>query len=194
MSMGTATYNELDHSGYMWICHTCGVPNYSNVSLSNSNPVELSNSFNSLSSMDSGDFFPVHFSSPKHKNKTPEKTNKHRGPLRTLVINCQSLRSKREALATCIDTHQPHVVIGTESWLDGTILSSEVFPANFTAFRKDRETGNGGGGVFIALRNDLLGTHQVEMNANNEAIWINIEITGWKNMLVGAFYQQPNER
>ena len=198
MTMTTPSYAELDHSGYMWICHTCGIPNYSNISLSSSDPVELSNSFSTLlgnSSLDSDDFSPEHFSSPKNtKHKTSKNTDKIKGDLRTLVINFQGLRSKKTALKVCIDTHKPHVIIGTESWLDGDVLTSEIFPPNFNVFRKDRITTTSGGGVFVALRNDLLGTHQVEMNAKNESIWVNIEIAGWKNMLIGAFYQRPNEK
>ena len=38
----------------------------------------------------------------------------------------------------------------------------KFFPPDFiTAFRKDRDTNDGRGGVFVAIRSDIVGTHQV---------------------------------
>ena len=170
--MNIHSYEELNHTGVLWICYAYGLPNYSLGHLFTDNSIELSNSFHSLASLNDENEqlgTPKAASSPltKHKGKTTHKTNKVRPrSLRLLVINCQSIKAKRESLATCIDTHQPHIVIGTESWLDNTIFNSEIFPANFTAFRKDRDSNKGGGGVFIALRNDLIGTHQIKFDTD----------------------------
>jgi len=53
MSMSTANYNVLaEHNSLEWICCQCGMPNFSS-SLFNNSDFELSNSFESLSSIHS---------------------------------------------------------------------------------------------------------------------------------------------
>jgi len=66
------------------------------------------------------------------------------GKIRTLTVNCRSLMSdkKRIDLHNLIETHKPNIIIGTESHLDSTIASSEIFPDNFqNPYRKDRKLG-----------------------------------------------------
>lgn len=53
-------------------------------------------------------------------------------------------------LAGLISSICADVVIGTESWLDATIMDNEVFPRSFNVYRHDRMTH--GGGVFILVR------------------------------------------
>ena len=57
-------------------------------------------------------------------------------PMRILVVNCQSIKStgKKALLQNLIDSTQADIIIGTESWLDGSIKSSEVFSSNFKAY------------------------------------------------------------
>ena len=49
--------------------------------------------------------------------------------------------------------YNPDVIIGTESWLTVEIGNTEIFRADFTTFRRDRNTR--GGGVFICVKNDI---------------------------------------
>ena len=39
--------------------------------------------------------------------------------------------------------------MGTESWLDESVLDSEVFPGGFSVYRKDRHAHDGG--VFLLI-------------------------------------------
>ena len=70
-----------------------------------------------------------------------------------IVINCQSLLSKKDLFFYFVSNHNPDFVVGSESWLTHSILNSEVFPSNFTVFRKDQDGGHGG--VFIACRSSI---------------------------------------
>jgi len=45
------------------------------------------------------------------------------------------------------------ILVGTESHLDETVLSSEILPSNFCTYRKDRNCY--GGGVFISVQNTI---------------------------------------
>jgi hypothetical protein len=50
----------------------------------------------------------------------------------------------------CMLTHKPNIILGTESHLENTIASNEVFPDQFkNPYRKDRKLGEGG--VFLAV-------------------------------------------
>jgi len=51
-----------------------------------------------------------------------------------IVINCRGLQSKKESFAELIHSHDPHFIAGTESWLNPTITSAEIFPSNYQIF------------------------------------------------------------
>ena len=67
-----------------------------------------------------------------------------------------------------VNSTKPHIILGTESWLDSSFSSSEVYADNFTVFRKDRyEVVNRNvfvpmadnsthGGVFVGVRSDIM--------------------------------------
>ena len=57
--------------------------------------------------------------------------------LKTIVINCQSLKSKQAILGCFVDTHNPDIIFGTESWLSPSISSSEVYTHGFCIYRQD---------------------------------------------------------
>ena len=60
----------------------------------------------------------------------------------------------------CIENYSPDIIIGTETHLDSFVSSSELFPSNYSIIRKDRDFDNPKGGVLIAIKNDLIGTHR----------------------------------
>ena len=75
--------------------------------------------------------------------------------LRTLIINFQSIKNKRTELPVLMETVQPDVIIGTETWLTKDIGNGEIFPAElgFDVIRRDRE-GDAHGGVLIASKSE----------------------------------------
>jgi hypothetical protein len=44
-----------------------------------------------------------------------------------LQVNCRSIRNKFLDFWTLVDTHNPDVIIGTESWLREEVSNAEVF-------------------------------------------------------------------
>ena len=63
-------------------------------------------------------------------------------------MNCRSAKNKIADIASVIDQHKPHIIFGTESWLNSNIESNEIFPNGYKIFRKDRPDDYHGGGVF----------------------------------------------
>jgi hypothetical protein len=108
-----------------------------------------------------------------------------------LKVNCRSVYSKAIELWNLVDTYNPNVVIGTESWPKEDISSAEVFRADFTTFRKDRSAR--GGGDFIGVKNFIAPT---ELWVDDDFEIIAAEVKGmdpkytWE--IIGI-YRVPNE-
>ena len=128
------------------------------------------------------------FSGPSHHSKQTADQNK----LRLLILNCQSIFGKRAAFAELVHSSDPHIIVGTESWLNPSIKNSECFPENYTVYRKDRERGKAGG-VFIAVRNDLISTHLISLDVDCELIWISLQMVNSKQIHIGCFYRPPSK-
>ena len=64
-----------------------------------------------------------------------------------LQVNCRSIYNKALQFWNLVDTYNPDIIIGTESWLREEIGNTEIFRADYTTFRRTRHTR--GGGVFV---------------------------------------------
>ncbi|XP_072020074.1 uncharacterized protein [Amphiura filiformis] len=129
--------------------------------------------------------------SQKPKNKNIRKA----GQVKVMVLNFQSVNNKVAELAICLDSHQPDVLIGTESWLSAGVSNSEIFPPDYSVIRKDRPPnvkGQSHGGIFIAVKNDLIFSHRADLDVDCEILWIQLELVNTKNILIGAFYRPPD--
>jgi hypothetical protein len=61
----------------------------------------------------------------KHRRRPlPNDTEK----VRIMVVNCQSLRKRKDIFQTSIAKMRPDVIIGTEYWLDPSIKDGDIFP------------------------------------------------------------------
>ena len=145
-----------------------------------------------------------HCQSPrKHRNGSttrPSNESKHRSKrnssniydlpdkrhLRILTVNCQRIGNKKAELEAAINYIKPDIICGTESWLNSNIKSSEVFPENFTAYRKDRS--RLGGGVFTLVRNELISSEEKDLDCDCEIIWTRIKLQNSKDLIIGNFY------
>ena len=56
--------------------------------------------------------------------------------------------------------------LGAVLWLKQAISSSEIFPSTLNDFREDRVTDTVGGGVFQAVKDDLICTHLQDLNTD----------------------------
>ena len=218
IGMSTSEYSNLGKSEDTWTCPSCCKPNNSSTkiyfipngddskhSIQNisTNPLmmdsisEASIPSTSDSSINSPSFnttsfstdIPIMTSSPK-PTKTKPATKKQ---LRILNINFQSLRKKGKLLEAIIESTEPDVIIGTETWLDPNIKSSEIIPDYFhyDTERRDRPK-DPHGGVLIAAKQTLqLGN--IIKSTEIELLTGTINLEGKKKMLIGAFYRPPDK-
>jgi hypothetical protein len=221
MQMNISTeYAALEDNDVVWICSSCGEPNYSS-SLFSSYLATTSNSFSTLSSVSSEDdiMSPMAASSPKSfsnvsthtgENRThtgekrtkwsqkpkctksrAEKTNK----ISVMTVNFQSINNKVGELAICLNSYKPDILVGTESWLSEDTGNSEIFPPDYNVIRKDRPPNRrdqSHGGIFIAVRKDLIVSHRSDLDEDCEILWIQLELVGAKQIVLGAFYRPPD--
>ena len=78
---------------------------------------------------------------------------------------------------------------GTESWLNPTILNSEIFRPQYNVFRCDRSDGYGG--VFSACDSSLSCT-QLLLPTSFEAVACKIQLADKKSLVVLTVYRPPN--
>lgn len=66
-----------------------------------------------------------------------------------MVVNCRSINNKIEEFGALLETYQPDIVVATETWLDESVLDSELAVSGYTIHRRDRN--RHGGGVMVVL-------------------------------------------
>ena len=115
--------------------------------------------------------------------------------LRVFHLNICSLRNKLDELRLFCDKYKPHVLSLNETWLNDSIMDSEISLADYNLMRRDRNRNGGGIVVYVA---ENIGFNQLENDAivpptdkNTEAIWFELIQPNTKKILIGAFYSPP---
>lgn len=86
-------------------------------------------------------------------------------PLKSFIINFQSIMAKRPEFYNLINDHHPDIIFGTETWLSPNTNTAEFLPREYNIFRQDRPDGYGG--VLLAFRNTLKVTEYPLVNTYN---------------------------
>ncbi|KAL8618296.1 hypothetical protein ACOMHN_061141 [Nucella lapillus] len=143
-----------------------------------------------------------------------EEEEKEGKNLRILNINFQSARKKGKHLEALIDSTDPDIIIGTETWLDYEVSSAEVIPNHlgYDVHRRDRpkvpnqkpsmprkndrrrrrrRRCGAYGGVFIAAKKELQ-LCEIEISKNIELISGALRLQNEKKATVAAFYRPPS--
>ena len=82
---------------------------------------------------------PLTTSSPKNKPKQQARNKITKRSLRLLIINFQSIRSKKESFWNMLEQTEPDMIIASETWLHQGILEREVLLENYRfVARRDR--------------------------------------------------------
>ena len=112
--------------------------------------------------------------------------------LTVISLNCRSIRnlSKRALLQAIIHEHQADIIFSYKSHLDSTYATTEVFPSEFSVFRKDYS--NGGGGVFMMVRNSFCITEQPMFDGDAEMVWAKLTLSAIKPIYLCSFYRPPD--
>ena len=99
-----------------------------------------------------------------------------------LSSNFRSIRSKAESFTQLIVSERPNFISVTESWLNATILSSEIFPPQYNTFCCDQSDGYSG--VFLlVIRIKLYSAAPVACT---------VQLVDNKSLVVLTVYRPPN--
>ena len=111
------------------------------------------------------------------------------GKLKLLILNCQSIKNKGPEFEALVTTAQPDIVIGTESWLDDSVLSSEyLLTKEYEPFRADRKHTKGGGSFILVSRK--FESTQLHIPENPcELVFAQVNLVGCSKLIVGSFYR-----
>ena len=88
------------------------------------------------------------------------------------------------------DPEDPDIIVGTETWLNSSVYSSEFLPSTYQIFRRDRSTDTTGGGVFLAIKYSLIAQEEPNIQTDCESIWASMHVKGKPAIYIGAFYRK----
>ena len=71
------------------------------------------------------------------------------------------------------------------------INTGKILPQSYQMFCRDR-SGRSGGGVFIAIQNNLVAKAEPSLESDCEVVWASIHIKTCKPIYVGAFYRSQS--
>jgi hypothetical protein len=183
--MKSEIYNALTSPEAEWICTNCGMPNFS-TSLFESflDPNEsLHDASVNTTSSDPGS--PMCASSPQ-----PTQAKHKLNSIRFLQANIQSINAKKEVLWELLDSTEPDIFAGCETWLNKNIGTSEILPPGFVGYRKDRPDGYGG--VMIAVSNKLI-SEQIHIDTQDEVLAVKIQTNTASPLIIISAYRPPNK-
>lgn len=106
-----------------------------------------------------------------------------------LLVNCRSVKNKADELASLLSSLNTDIVLGCESWLDESITNSEVFPFEYEAYRKDRNSH--GGGVFILVKKTMPSFPMNISDTSCESVWCKLVLQNGEHITMAAFYRAP---
>ena len=111
--------------------------------------------------------------------------------LKILNLNCCSLRSdaKKASFLALVNEHNSNVICGSESHLDQSFYTSEIFPDTYNVFRKDRTLG--GARVFLCIKKQLQVLEEPPLDTEAKLIWIKLTPPNQSPIYICAFYRPP---
>ena len=127
--------------------------------------------------------------------------------LRCLSFNAQSLRSQNKlpdgtpfsnlkSFQDLVYAEDLDIIAVTETWLNDSVSDNEILPSGYKIIRKDRVADKRGGGVLLALRNNLMFNRIVSGNWFDhdrlEIIATELESVKSKKCLLCVCYRPPN--
>ena len=183
--IGSRTYsnlNEEENQDLTWHCVICGNAKRSTTAF---DLYGVERETSNIASYHENDLFrPNHCSTPTRVSRMNKQKFR---PLRCINLNFRSVTGKKAAFINLVESVKPDIVIGTETHLDPTIKDAEYLPTGYKALRRDRN--RDGGGILIAVREDLQITATPELETNCEILWAKICTPGKSSLYVCAFYR-----
>ena len=135
---------------------------------------------------------PSRASNRKHDSNVAYGNRHRKSDISIFYANSRSLVNKTALLELEIATYRYDIMVFTETHLDSTITDSELFPSNYTVFRRDRPYNDRkGGGVLIATRDTVKAFQREDLLCDSELLFLDILVSGNRKVKLGVFYRPP---
>ena len=117
---------------------------------------------------------------------------KDNSSLKGMIVNCNGLKSpsRFSEFQVLLDFHKPDIIFGCESKLDCEVPTYSVFPPTYSVLRKDRN--RNGGGVFLAIKSEIVSEEKPTFGKDCEIIWSSVKIGNYKTLHLASCYRPPN--
>lgn len=97
--------------------------------------------------------------------------------LKVYYQNTRGLRTKTNEFYKNLCCNNYDIIVLTETWLNSSVLSSELFDGRYVVYRRDRESsglvqGKEGGGVLIAVLKKINSKRVTQWESKCEDLWI----------------------
>lgn len=95
--------------------------------------------------------------------------------------NVRGLRTKTHTFYKNLTMSNYDIIILSETWLNNSVMSSELFENRYKVYRRDRETSGfhnkkEGGGALIAVSTKLNSTRITTWESNCEDLWVAVDV------------------
>ena len=105
-------------------------------------------------------------------------------------VNLQSLRAKKTCLYNLVDSSQPDVIVGTETWLKPDIHDSEFCPPGYIVrSRRDRHDGYGG---VIIMTKSTIPADEIYNSNDSELAAIAVKRGSKSPLITAGLYRPPS--
>ena len=111
--------------------------------------------------------------------------------VKAALFNARSVVNKSAFLEADVYSRNFDIIAVTETHLDDSIGSSELFPQSYRVFRRDRN--RRGGGVLVAVNENIICNERNILDGNNtELLMLDIHYSRNKSFVFGVFYRPPS--
>ena len=117
--------------------------------------------------------------------------------MKSAHVNVRSLCNKKDAISYILSQSKLDIFCITESWLDESILDSEVQVSGYVIERKDRN--RQGGGVLLYIKESIKYARRSDISGASPAVenvWIEVKCSkntvNIDSVLLGCFYRPPS--
>ncbi|KAG5863771.1 hypothetical protein JTB14_035128 [Gonioctena quinquepunctata] len=111
--------------------------------------------------------------------------------------NCRGLRSKTDEFYHNVSSSDFSVICLTETWLNSSVISAELFNTNYNIFRQDRsESGSpksDGGGVIMTSKQGFHAALQVNLQSEAGDLWISLDAKNGEKLHICYIYLPPGD-
>ena len=108
-----------------------------------------------------------------------------------MCLNSRSIVAKCSDLFAYLCCHHVDILAITETFLDESILDTEICPCNYVTFRRDRS--RHGGGILLMFKQDLQVSHRADFDSIcSELLWMEVATLNVP-LLFGVYYRSPSQ-